>query len=175
MRSRILYIIVFIIIASNQIVGQKVITPNLYVSPFITIGYTIGAGMNYGFDITFGLFKVLYDNPEINAAISFQYYFINYNKSLHIVKTINLIAENQYFRIGYGMGEVKKSWGFKKRNQSKAFGSAIDFGVTTYSYKTPYFGLKIFVPRKGTWEWCQDPFYVSIYTYFRQEPYYLYK
>ena len=148
------------------------ISTNLYISPFFTLGYTINSGFNYGVDITFGLFKIQNRIPYTNTGVSMQYYITNYENSQHHIIVFNVIAENEYFRIGAGAGEIKKTWGFRKRNKSKAFGTSIDFGISTSSYKTPWLGFKSFVPQKK-WEWSVNPYYVSLYSYFKFEPFYI--
>lgn len=173
---KILIILLFALISktSNAQIHFPAITTNLYVSPFITIGYTFGAGLCYGIDFTFGMIKIKHYNPEITAALSVQYYFVNYQKNQHIIKNITFLLDSKYFRIGVGAGEIKKSWGFKNRNTSKAFGTNIDFGITAFNTQVPWIALKAFIPKSGTWEWCDNKNYISGYTYFKQEPIYLF-
>jgi len=158
----------------SQSPAREIMT-NLYFSPFITVGYTFNTGLTYGLNFTFGLIKIKNNKPEINACISLQYYFVNYQKSQHIIKTIDVVAESKYFRIGMGAGEIKKSWGFNNRNVNRAFGTSYDFGITAYSTQVPWIGVKEFLPKKGTWEVCKNKNYISTYTYFRQTPIYLFK
>lgn len=150
----------------------QAIEPNLYISPFITIGYTFNSGFNYGVDITFGLFKVQNYIPETTAGFSIQYYFVNYKESVHKITAFNLITENRNFRAGIGGAGISKKWGFRNRNLNRAFGTSIDLGITTPSYKTPWLAFKTFVP-KQEWELCLNPYYISLYTYFKYEPIYL--
>ncbi len=150
------------------------IQPNLYISPFVTIGYTFNSGLNYGIDLTFGLFKIQNYIPETTAGFSVQYYFVNYSESAHKITAFNIIAENRNFRVGIGGAGISKKWGFRNRNMNRAFGTSIDFGITTPSYKTPWLGFKTFVP-KQEWELCLNPYYISLYTYLKYEPIYLNK
>jgi hypothetical protein len=174
----IILIVIILSFSINRLYSQfeiPVISTNLYFSPVITLGYTFGSGLNFGLDFTLGLVKIKHYNPEISGALSLQYYLVSYEKSMHIIKNVTLIAESEYFRIGIGAGEIKKSWGFRNRNVSKAFGTNVDFGISAFSYKVPWLGVKAFMPRPGTWEWCENKNYISAYTYFKQEPIFLFK
>ncbi len=146
--------------------------PNLYISPTVTIGYTFNSGFNYGIDITFGLVKIQNFIPETTAGISLQYYFVNYEYSQHGITAFNVIAESEIFRLGIGGANINKKWGFHNRNKNSAFGTSLDFGLSTPNFKTPWLGFKTFVPREQ-WEACLNPYYISVYTYFKYEPIYL--
>lgn len=173
-----IFVVLFIVVfakTSNAQLPIRSITTNLYISPFITLGYTFGSGLCYGIDLTFGLITIKHYNPEITGALSLQYYLVNYNKSQHIIKNVTFVAESKYFRIGAGAGEIKKSWGFMNRNTSKAFGTNIDFGLSAFNSKVPWVALKAFIPKEGTWEWCDNKNYISAYTYFKAEPFFLFQ
>ncbi len=179
MKKRLCIIFIFLlsVIVTEKIHAQllvREIVTNVYFSPFITIGYTFNTGINYGLDFTFGLIKVRNKRPEINAALSLQYYFVNYEKNQHIIKTVNIVIESENYRLGFGAGEIKKSWGFNNRNVTRAFGRSLDFGLSGFSTQVPWLGVKEFLPKKGTWEWCKNKNYISMYTYFRQDPIYLF-
>ena len=152
----------------------KSVSSNLYFSPFITLGYTFNSGFNYGIDLTIGLFKIQNNIPPTNAGFSIQYYFVNYENSNHRIIAFNVIAESEYFRIGTGVAEIKKKWGYKDRNKTTAFGTSFDFGISTNSVKTPWLAFKTFAPQQK-WEWSKNPYYVSLYTYFKPEPFYMLK
>jgi len=171
-------IIIFILFLTKKSFSQspvREIATNLYFSPFITVGYTFNTGFTYGLDFTFGLIKILNNRPEVNASLSLQYYLVNYEKTQHVIKTVNFVAESKFFRLGFGAGEIKKSWGFNNRNVNRAFGTSLDFGITAFSTQVPWLAVKSFMPKKGTWEWCKNKNYTSGYIYFRQEPIYLFK
>ena len=50
--------------------------PNVYVSPRINIGYTFGAGINYGFDIVVGAYSI----GDFNFGLAYSHYFVNIGK-----------------------------------------------------------------------------------------------
>lgn len=170
-----MFSIIFLVPKAKSQFSLPMLSTNWYFSPFITLGYTFGSGLNFGVDCTFGIFTIKHYNPAITGGLSLQYYFVSYEKTMHTIKTINLIAESEYFRIGGGAGEIKKSWGFRNRNVSKAFGTNIDFGISAFSTKVPWLAAKVFMPQLGTWEWSKNKNYISTYTYFKQEPIYLFK
>ena len=170
------YKIIFLIIIFFPLFKQnakaqliKEASTNIYFTPLFTVGYTLNSGFNYGVDLTIGLFTIQNNIPQTNAGISFQYYIVNYDESQHRIFAINIIAENDYFRIGGGMAQISKKWGFKNRNKNRAIGTSLDFGISTYHYKTPWLAFKTFVPLQQ-WELCLNPYYISTYSYFKFEP-----
>lgn len=168
-------ILLLLLKSSYSQIFQKYFENNFYLSPFITLGYTFGSGVNFGIDITAGIIELKNYYPEISGGISFQYYLVNYEKSMHVIKNITFVAESKYFRLGYGIGVIKKNWGFRDRNISKAYGTGFDWGISAFSTKVPWIGIKTFIPFNGTWEWCESRNYFSTYTYFKQEPVYLFQ
>ena len=172
LRYKIIICILISFLAFNQNTNAQVvknISANIYFTPIFTVGYTLNSGFNYGVDLTFGLFKIQDNIHPTNAGISLQYYIVNYDNSQHNIFAINIIAESDYFRFGGGMARISEKWGFKSRNKSKAFGTSLDFGITTYHYKTPWLAFKTFVPLQQ-WQLCLNPYYISTYSYFKFEP-----
>lgn len=119
-----------------------------------------------------GLFEIQNHVPATNMGISYQIYFVNYQESIHKITAFNLIAESEVFRIGMGGAGISKKWGFRNINRSRAFGTSIDFGLSTQSYQTPWLAFKTFVP-KQQWELCLNPYYISLYSYYRYKPIHL--
>lgn len=140
---------------------------NLYVNPMITFGYSFGSGFTYGLDFTFGFTQIELNSKPVNIAISTKIYFINLNGYANRAVSINLIAENEYIRLGGGFADIKRKWGYKNRNVYKTFGPSSDFGILFGNNYVPWIGLKTIFPVINK-EWYERPNSISIYTYFRQ-------
>ncbi len=163
-------LIILLSLFSYKSFSQTNYIPDIFVSPKFTLGYTFGAGLTYGIDFTFGLFK----SGNANFGVSYSYYLVNYKESRHIVKSYNIVLETNNFDIKFGAGEVKKKWGYKRRNQNRVGGLNIDVSYSYNKYSLPWIGLKSFILRKGSWEWFPKPYYMSLYSYFKHDELYLF-
>lgn len=161
-----LYFTLFLFLCLN-LEAQSNLKENLYVNPMITLGYSIGSGFTYGLDFTFGFTQIELNSKPVNIAISTKIYFINLNGYANRAVSINLIAENEYIRLGGGFSDIKRKWGYKNRNVYKTFGPATDFGIHFGNNYVPWIGLKTIFPLINK-DWYERPNSISIYTYFRQ-------
>ncbi len=141
----------------------------IYFSPKITLGYTFGAGLNYGTDLSFGL----YGTDVLFFGLSFSYYLVNYESEKHRVKSFNLLFETDNIDLKLGAGEVKRKWGYQGRNSASAAGVNLDIAISADKYSLPWLGLRNFFIRKGSWQWYPRSTYVSAYTYFKHQEFYL--
>ena len=137
--------------------------PNVYVSPRINIGYTFGAGINYGFDVVVGAYSI----GNFNFGLAYSHYFVNVPKDFHRFKTISLMIENSLFNIKFGAGMVSRKWGLRNVNTAKVPGMSIDISVGIDEYHAPWFGVKSFMHNKERWMFFNYPSYISAYTYFK--------
>lgn len=170
-----LLILFALTLAFRCFVFSQKVEPNIFITPGITIGYTWSAGWNYGINIFTGFFKINSNEPQISGGISFSYYFVNFESQQHIFTTFDAGVYSDYFRILVGAGKVKRNWGLNRRNQTKAYGKHVDFTLSVKDYRIPCFAIKSFIPQTNAWEWFSKPYYLSVYTYFRTEPFIPYK
>ncbi len=136
---------------------------NIYFSPRITIGYTIGSGLNYGFDLVMGLYQL----NDVKFGIDFTYYMINTDQGHHRIKGFALMAETDYLNVKLGAGSVSRRWGLKNVNKAKAPGIMIDVSGGIDPYKAPWIGAKGFIFNRAKWSFYDQPSYISAYTYFK--------
>lgn len=138
----------------------------IYINPMITIGYSFGSGFTYGIDITYGFAQIQTYGKNLNIAISTKLYLINLNGYANRALAINLVAENQNLRIGWGFAQISRHWGFKNRNISKTYGPSTDFGLHFGNQRIPWIGLKTIFPKFKT-DWYERQNSISLYTYYR--------
>jgi len=136
---------------------------NVYLSPRITLGYTISSGFNYGFDLVVGIYQL--DNAKF--GIDLTYYMVNTNQGRHGIKGLALVADLENVNIKLGAGSVMRKWGLKNINKAKAPGIMIDVSGGVDPYKAPWIGVKAFIFSRAKWEFYNQPSYISAYTYFK--------
>ena len=159
-------LISFILVYSIGITAQDVETgPHVYVSPRINIGYTFGAGLNYGFDVVVGL----YSTKNFNFGLAYSHYFVNVPKDFHRIKSINLVIENDMVNARIGAGIVKRKWGLRNINKATAPGISVDVSAGFDQYRAPWIGVKSFIINRKRWTFFDLPSYISIYGYFKTE------
>ncbi|MBN2664786.1 MAG: hypothetical protein JXR68_14140 [Bacteroidales bacterium] len=134
----------------------------------ICVGYCIGSGFSYGVDITLGILDIQQGDFPTTMAVSTKYYFFNLAGYSNRVLSFNLLVENQYNRIGFGISEIKRKWGFKNRNIHKAYGFTTDFGLHAGPYQIPWFGFRTITPLVAS-DWLEKKSFADFYTYFKYE------
>lgn len=136
---------------------------NIYLSPRITIGYTISSGFNYGFDLVTGL----YQHNEMNFGLDFSYYMVNTNQGHHAIKGFAFVAESEYMNAKIGAGMVSRRWGLKNVNKTRAPGIMVDVSAGFGIDQAPWIGAKGFIFKRSVWSFYDQPSYISAYTYFK--------
>ena len=136
---------------------------NIFISPRITLGYTIGSGLNYGFDIVLGLYKV----KDFDFGVNFSYYMVNTDQGHHRIKGFGVVAETDYFSAKLGAGSVSRKWGLRNINKAKAPGMIVDVSASADPFKAPWIGLRTFIFSRDRWLFYDQPSYISAYTYFK--------
>lgn len=165
-RSGIILNSIILLILVNPFFSQsqdEIKGPNIYLSPRITIGYTIGSGLNYGFDLVLGLYKL----KDFDFGIDFSYYMANTDQGRHGIKGFGVLAEMDYFSMKLGAGSVSRRWGLKNVNKAKAPGLMIDVSASVDPFKAPWIGFKTFIFNRERWQFYDQPSYISAYTYFK--------
>jgi len=143
----------------------------VFLSPRITLGYTFGAGLNYGFDIYVGLYRL--DN--FNFGTGFSYYMVNTDQGHHRIKGFVLMAENEYFSAKIGAGAISRRWGLRNVNKTSAPGILFDVAASMDAYKAPWVGVKTFIYKSSKWAFYDHPAYISAYGYFKSQDIDLYR
>jgi hypothetical protein len=163
---KIIYIIIIFTSFWNSFIlsaQEKTRGTDIFISPRITLGYTFGSGLNYGFDLVLGLYKI--DNYKF--GLDFTYYMVNTDQGHHRIKGIGIIGEMDYFSIKLEAGAISRRWGLKNVNKASAPGLMIDVTAGIDAYKAPWIGVKSFIFNRDKWEFYDQPSYISAYTYFK--------
>ena len=155
----------------SSLAQEKTKGPNVFVSPRVTLGYTFGSGLNYGFD----LFVGLYQFKEINFGTNFTWYMVNTPDGHHRIKGISLVGDYKYLNVKLGAGAVSRRWGLRNVNKASAPGIMIDVSATGDPYKAPWIGVKSFLFKRDRWLLYDKPSYISVYGYFRSQDIEIYK
>ncbi len=137
--------------------------PNVYISPRINIGYTFGAGINYGYDIVVGAYSL----GDFNFGLAFSHYFVNVPKDFHRFKTISIMIDHPMINAKLGAGVLSRKWGLRNVNKAKVPGISVDVSVGFDEYHAPWVGVKSFIHNRNRWTFFDYPSYISVYTYFK--------
>lgn len=71
----------------NSSFSKTPFTDNIFISPGITIGYTFGAGINYGYSLDVGLINSLLDHTNVRYGLSYYKYFVKVKKYTHRLRS----------------------------------------------------------------------------------------
>jgi hypothetical protein len=142
---------------------QAVNGPTVFLSPRITLGYTFGSGLNYGFDAVIGLYKM----NEYKFGINLTYNMVNTDQGHHRIKGLAVVAESDYFCLKLGAGSISRRWGFKNMNKASAPVLLVDVSINIGEANAPWIGAKSFIFDHERWEFYDHPSYFSAYTYFK--------
>ncbi len=159
--------IIFLVFFPHKITYAQ-IKSNFYISPNISIGYVLKTGFIYGFDITLGVFKINNYIHPTSLAISTKYKFLNTSNDVNRIFSFNFVAENDFTKIGAGFGEIKRKWGYKKKNVFKTYAFITDIGFYSGIKYTPWIGVCTIHPHIKA-EWFGKKPLIGYYTYFKQE------
>lgn len=143
---------------------------NMYISPAITIGYTVGSGLNYGFEVNMGIFDIPNDLMDVTFGISIEYYFVNHEGTVHSIRAFNVMLENQFINARLGSGLVRKKWGIKRINSASAFGLNYGVSISEANMQSPWLGFKQLHIGEDKWEWFPRDYYLAFYMFFKHDP-----
>ncbi|HWY38384.1 MAG TPA: hypothetical protein VNY73_07475 [Bacteroidia bacterium] len=137
-------------------------TPGFFITPGVSIGYTFGAKINYGFTLDMG-YALKEKGATYKAGLSLGYYLVKTKHSTHRLRSFNLLAENNFMSVKIGVGRARNPWGYGRRNRCIVHGYNYDVSFTLpgdpYS---PWVGIKRFVYKPSQWAWFYQP-YTSLY------------
>ncbi len=170
-----LVLLQFLIMPSSNITAQPNDDYNRFdvmVSPRITIGYTFGAGVNCGLDLSTSVYKF----KDIFAGVHISYYLVFVkNSGMHRIRGIMLSAETEYVTGRIGFGRVSRSWGMRNVNKAGVYGLMIDAAASFDEYRAPWIGFKTFIFNRSKWPYYDFPSYTSAYAYFKPKNIKIYK
>ena len=171
LKSLILLIIALFFSLNNVYSQEKENGLDVILSPRITIGYTFGAGLNCGFDLGVGVYRV----NDIMTGLNLNYYIVVTPQGSHRLKGVSLAAETKYVSGRIGMGVVSRRWGLRNVNKAKTPGIMVDVSASADAYKAPWIGVKTFIFNRSKWLYYDMPTYTSAYAYFKAQDIEVYK
>jgi hypothetical protein len=150
-----LFRIIFILFAlsvSHNSFAQDEFGKDLYLAPGIRVGYTIGGGFNFGFDVDAGLFRMPVSNFPMYGGISYTQNWIITKRRVLRIRSMSIFTESRYFdfKIGHGSMKDPKS---PNVNNSSVSGLSIDGSVTYNELYYPWIGVRTFWYNYLTWMW----------------------
>lgn len=150
-----------LILMTNLLVSQSFFNKPVFISPGVSLGYTFGAKINYGFTLDIGLVSknnLLHDK----YGFSFYQYYVHTGKHVHRLRSVSLMYKNDYIDFKIGRGRAKNPWGYTNRNRCIVHGLAIDISASYPSIYSPWIGYRLFKFNRADWAWFMTP-YNSIY------------
>lgn len=138
-----------------------------FISPGVKFGYTFGAGFSYGATIDVGVTNNSFIDHG-KYGLSFNYTFIKVKKYTHRMRTINLMAQNDFACIKLGIGSVRNPWGYGKRNKCIVHGTNIDLSFAYPNKFSPWVGLSYFKYQRAAWAWFNKP-YTTLYLNYKYD------
>jgi hypothetical protein len=150
--KRIAIYILTVLLGGQKVSGQNFFNRPVFISPGLTVGYTINAKMNFGFTLDVGIIdknKV----AENKYGFSFYQYYIYTGKHMHRLRSVSVMYQNSYVDVKFGRGRAKNPWGYSNRNRCIVHGFALDVSFTYPSVYSPWLGYRLFSFNKADWAW----------------------
>lgn len=139
----------------------------IFITPGISIGYTFGAKINYGFSLDVGIIDKQ-TNLTNKYGLSFYQYFVKTNKHTHRLRSFSIMYQNDYLNIKLGRGRAKNPWGFTNRNKCIVHGFCFDISASYPSIYSPWIGYRLFKFPLADWAWFMKP-YNSVYINYKYD------
>lgn len=159
--------LIFLIIGYFSVSGQSFSKQEYFVSPGLTIGYTIGAKINYGFVLDLGKIDKT-NNGNLRYGFSFYYYFVQTKTHLHRLRSFSLMAQTDFLDIKLGIGRAKNPWGYQNGNRCIVRGLCFDISGAYPNIYSPWLGYRYFKFNRADWAWFFTP-YNSIYLKYKYD------
>ncbi len=169
--SKVLLLVVLLSVSYNGIAQEETNGLDVILSPRITIGYTFGTGINCGFDLGVGVYRI----NDIMTGLNLSYYIVFTERGNHRLKGVTLAAESKYVSGKVGIGMVSRKWGLRNVNKAKTPGIMVEATASADAYSAPWVGIKTFIFDRSKWNYYEMPTYTSAYTYFKSQDIEIYK
>lgn len=140
----------------------------LFCSPGVTVGYTFGAKMNFGFVIDAGVIDNLKNNSDLRYGVSFYQYYVFTGHHVHRLRSFSLMCQTDFADVKIGVGRVRNKWGRSNNNRCIAHGISFDVSFAYPSEYSPWIGFRDFIYRPSGWAWFMTP-YRSVYVKYKYD------
>jgi hypothetical protein len=157
-----------IVLSMQSAHGQTTPDKAFFCSPGITVGYTFGAKLNFGFVLDAGVIDKLSNNFELRYGVSFYQYYVQTKTHMHRLRSFSLMAQTDFIDVKLGIGRARNKWGSGHNNRCITRG--ISYGVSfAYPNKySPWIGFRQFIYPPSSWAWFTTP-YNSVYIKYKYD------
>ena len=144
---------------------------NFFFSPGISVGYTFGAGTNWGFFFDMGMVNQILEE-DIKYGLSFSWYYVSVQSTAsrhytHRIRSLScLMAENDFIDLKFGFGRAKNPWG--TGNRCIVQGTMADISFTYPNSFSPWIGFKTLRYNRADWAWFDKP-YNTVYVKYKYD------
>jgi hypothetical protein len=142
---------------------------NFFFSPGLTVGYTLGAGTNWGFMFDTGLTGTI-KGVDVKYGTSIFWYYISVQSSAtrhykHRARSLFgcLMLQTDFVDLKAGLGRMKNPWG--NDNKCIVHGFTADVSFAYPSVYSPWIGFKTFRYNRESWAWFSDPYHTLYVKY----------
>lgn len=165
-RSKRLIALFILFLGLKEASAIDVLGKPCFVTPGFAFGYTFHAGMHWGFTLDAGLSQKKENNP-VRYGISGSWYFVSLgNGDWHRMRSINLMAANNFADIKMGFGRARNKWG--KSNRCITHGFNMDISFAFPNKLSPWIGYRSFRYPPSSWAWFMYP-YRSVYLAYKYD------
>jgi hypothetical protein len=152
----------------NTTFGQTGFNKNIFCSPGISIGYTFGAKINYGFVFDFGLIDNISKNMNLRYGFSYYQYYVKTKTHTHRLRSFSIMGQTDFADVKIGIGRARNKWGFGNKNKCITRGISYDVSFALPDKYSPWLGFRHFKYNTAGWAWFLTP-YNSIYLKYKYD------
>lgn len=133
-----------------------------FLSSAVTVGYTFGARINFGYQVDLGVEKKFNDNMFMKYGLSFSNYFVKTGKHTHRLRALSIMGSINFLDARVGIGRVKNRWGYGNKNRCVTRGINLDLTAGMANNNMPWIGFREFIYPPANWAWFNRN-YSSVY------------
>lgn len=149
--------------------SQSLISHHIFISPSLTIGYTLGARVSYGADIDFGYMVKDKTGSVYRTGLSVSHYFVEAKHHTARILSANIMFQKDFTDLKVGIARLRNKWGYNDRNVSTAYGFSYDLSLRLPERAhNSWLGIRHMVYRPSDWPWFEMP-YTSVFMKFKYE------
>ena len=149
--------------------AQSFLKKQIFLSPSLTIGYTLGARVNYGIDLDFGYTTTDKHGSVYRTGLSVSQYFVEAKHHTARILSANVMFQKDFTDLKAGIARLQNKWGYQNRNTSTTYGFSYDLSLRLPDQAhNSWFGIRHMVCRPADWPWFEIP-YTSVYLKFKYE------
>ena len=135
----------------------------VFVTPNISIGYTIGAVFNIGVELDVTTSITTKSDVLKRGGLSVGHYWVMGTElKPHRMTSLNAMFENEFMDIKTGYAIMQYKWGYSNVNRFGVPAYAFDISFSNRERNIPWVGVKTLLFQQREWVWFTHP-YASFY------------